>query len=128
MSQLCAYETLTFHRRSAKMFHSREKMNRNSLEKPRRVIRFVTNKNRIATIKVNPDSFPPLSVWTSCEQTEQQIFPPKALWRTTSNNQKVTPKCGRQRSKVKKRLLQRCALHKFHVTDGQNTRDQITSE
>ena len=40
---------------------------------------------------------------------------------------KVT-ECGRQRSKVKTRLLQRCALRKFHVTDGQNTRDQITSD
>ena len=29
----------------------------------------------------------------------------------------------------KRRLLvQRCALRKFHVTDGQNTRDQITSD
>ena len=36
--------------------------------------------------------------------------------------------CGRQRSKVKKLLLQGCALRKFHVTDGQNTRDQITSD
>ena len=25
-------------------------------------------------------------------------------------------------------LLQLCALRKFHVTDGQNTRDQITSD
>ena len=25
-------------------------------------------------------------------------------------------------------LVQRCALRKFHVTDGQNTRDQITSD
>ena len=25
-------------------------------------------------------------------------------------------------------LHQRCALHTFHVTDSQNTRDQITSE
>ena len=24
-------------------------------------------------------------------------------------------------------LLQRCALHKFHVTDDQNMRDQITT-
>ena len=24
-------------------------------------------------------------------------------------------------------LLQRCPLHKFYVTDGQNMRDQITS-
>ena len=34
----------------------------------------------------------------------------------------------RQRSKVKTLLLQRCALRKFHVTDGQNTRDKITSD
>ena len=40
---------------------------------------------------------------------------------------KVT-ECGRQRSKVITLLLQRCALRKFHVTDGQNTRDQITSD
>ena len=31
-------------------------------------------------------------------------------------------------AKVKALLLQRCALRKFHVTDGQNTRDQITSD
>ena len=36
-------------------------------------------------------------------------------------------KCGRQRSKVKTLLLHRCALRKFHVTNSQNTRDQITS-
>ena len=30
--------------------------------------------------------------------------------------------------KVKTLLLQRCALHKFHVTDGQNTHDQIMSD
>ena len=40
----------------------------------------------------------------------------------------VTTECGRQRSKVKTLLLQRCALRKFHVTDGQNTCDQITSD
>ena len=34
---------------------------------------------------------------------------------------------GRLRSKVETPLLQRCALRKFHVTDDQNTRDQITS-
>ena len=28
-------------------------------------------------------------------------------------------------SEVQTLLLQRCALRKFHVTDGQNTRDQI---
>ena len=33
--------------------------------------------------------------------------------------------CG-QRSRVKTLLLQRCALHKFHVTNDQNARDQIT--
>ena len=31
-------------------------------------------------------------------------------------------------AKVKALLLQRCALRKFHVTDGQNTRYQITSD
>ena len=31
-------------------------------------------------------------------------------------------------AKVKALLLQRCALRKFHVTDGHNTRDQITSD
>ena len=36
-------------------------------------------------------------------------------------------KCGRQRSKIKTLLLHRCALRKFHVTNSQNTRDQITS-
>ena len=25
-------------------------------------------------------------------------------------------------------MLQRCALRKFHVTNGQNTRDQVTSD
>ena len=28
-------------------------------------------------------------------------------------------------SEIQTLLLQRCALHKFHVTDGQNTGDQI---
>ena len=36
--------------------------------------------------------------------------------------------CRRQRSTVKTLLFQHCALRKFHVTDGQNTRDQITSD
>ena len=36
--------------------------------------------------------------------------------------------CGRQRSKVKTLLLQCFALRKVHVIDGQNTRDQITSD
>ena len=36
---------------------------------------------------------------------------------------------GLQRSKVKTLLLQRCAaLRTFHVTVGQNTRDQITND
>ena len=30
--------------------------------------------------------------------------------------------------KVKTLLLQRCTLRKFHVTDGQNTHDQIMSD
>ena len=30
--------------------------------------------------------------------------------------------------RIKTLLLQRCALRKFHVADGQNTRDQITSD
>ena len=34
--------------------------------------------------------------------------------------------CGRQRSNVKTLLLQCCALRRFHASDGQNTRDQIT--
>ena len=29
---------------------------------------------------------------------------------------------------VKALSLKRCALHKFHVTDSQNTRDQITTD
>ena len=36
--------------------------------------------------------------------------------------------CGRQLSKVKTILLQRFVLHKFQVTDGQNMRDQMTSD
>ena len=36
--------------------------------------------------------------------------------------------CERQRSKVKTILLQCFALYKFQVTDGQNMRDQMTSE
>ena len=40
---------------------------------------------------------------------------------------KVT-ECGRQRSEVKTLFLQRCALRKFHLTDGKNTRDQIMSD
>ena len=35
--------------------------------------------------------------------------------------------CRRQQLKVKALLLQRCALRKFRVTYGQNTRDQITN-
>ena len=40
---------------------------------------------------------------------------------------KVT-ECGRQRSEVKTLFLQRCALRKFHLTDGKNMRDQIMSD
>ena len=36
--------------------------------------------------------------------------------------------CRRQQLKVKMLLLQHCALHKYHVIDGQNTRGQITSD
>ena len=36
--------------------------------------------------------------------------------------------CGRDRSKVKTLLVQRCVLLKFHITEGQNTRDLITSD
>jgi len=35
--------------------------------------------------------------------------------------------CGQQRQNVKALLLQRCALHKFYVTNGRNMGDQITS-
>ena len=35
---------------------------------------------------------------------------------------------GRKRSKVKTLLLKRCGLHKLHVIDGQNVRDQIASD
>ena len=43
----------------------------------------------------------------------------------TSNNQRLRS-VGRQRSKVKTLLFQRSALCRSHVTDSQNTRDQIT--
>ena len=46
----------------------------------------------------------------------------------TSNGKNENTECGRQRSKVKTLLLQRCALRKFHVIDGQNMRDQITND
>ena len=49
----------------------------------------------------------------------------------TSNNQRLRSAGDYdQRSKllVKMLLLQRYALRKFHVTDGQTTRDQIMSE
>ena len=36
--------------------------------------------------------------------------------------------CGRQQSKFKTLLLQGCALRKFQVTDGHNTRDQFTGD
>ena len=36
--------------------------------------------------------------------------------------------CSRERLKVKMLLLQHCALHKFHVMDCQDTRDQIMSD
>ena len=49
---------------------------------------------------------------SNANEREQQNFP--------------TSKTQRLRSKVKTLLLQRCALRKFHVTDDQNTRDQIT--
>ena len=38
----------------------------------------------------------------------------------TSNNQRLR-RCARRRSKVKPLLLHGCGLHKFHVTDVQNT-------
>ena len=40
----------------------------------------------------------------------------------------VCTECGRQRSKTKTLLLQRCALRTFHLTDGQNTSDKLTSD
>ena len=36
--------------------------------------------------------------------------------------------CGRQQSNFKTLLLQGCALRKFQVTDGHNTRDQFTGD
>ena len=42
----------------------------------------------------------------------------------TSNNQRLR-RCARGRSKVKPLLLHGCGLHKFHVTDVQNTRNQL---
>ena len=36
--------------------------------------------------------------------------------------------CRRQQLKVKTLLLQHCALHKYNMIDGQNTRDQITND
>ena len=36
--------------------------------------------------------------------------------------------CGRDRSKVKTLLGQRYVLLKFYIIEGQNTRDQITSD
>ena len=44
-----------------------------------------------------------------------------------NNNNKVT-KCRRKRSKLKALLLQHCTFRRFHVTNVQNTRDQITSD
>ena len=89
VSQLCAYTTLTFHRRSAKMFLSSEKMNRLFLVFFRKTQKVYLEES--VCNKQNPKqyrsrhSFPSLSFWTSCEQTKQKIFLPKALWRTTSN-------------------------------------------
>ena len=53
----------------------------------------------------------------------------KIYWKYIYRTSKVA-ECGRQRSKVKTLLLhdQRRALLKFHVTDSQNTRDQITRD
>lgn len=46
--------------------------------------------------------------------------------RMTSNNQRLGS-CGRQQSKVQMILPHLwCALHRFHMTDGQNMRNQIT--
>ena len=45
--------------------------------------------------------------------------------RMTSNNQRLGS-CGRQQSKVQMLLPHLwCALHKFHMTDGQNMHNQI---
>jgi len=45
----------------------------------------------------------------------------------TSNNQRL--RSARDNDRRSKRfLLQRCTLHKFHVTDALNTRDKITSD
>ena len=45
----------------------------------------------------------------------------------TSNNQRLGS-AGDNDGRSKRFLLQRCAFSKFHLTDAQNTRDQITSE
>ena len=36
--------------------------------------------------------------------------------------------CRPDRSKVKTLLLQRCALCNFHLVEGQNARDQVTTD
>ena len=51
----------------------------------------------------------------------------KKITINTSNNQRLRS-AGDNDRKVKTLLLQRCALRKFHLTDGQNTRDTITSD
>ena len=91
--QVCAYKTLMFHRRSAKMFLSSEKMNRPFkifFRKTQKIYleKSVCNKQNPKQ-NCSPDSFPSVSFWTSCEKTKQQIFLPKAPWRTTSNNQRL---------------------------------------
>ena len=45
----------------------------------------------------------------------------------TSNNQRLGS-VGDNDRKFKRFQLQRCALRKFHVTHGQKTRDQFTSD
>ena len=50
--------------------------------------------------------------------------PGKLGYPTSSGSGPKVTECGRQRSKVKTLLLQRCALRKLNVIDGQNTLDQ----
>ena len=45
----------------------------------------------------------------------------------TNTNQRLRS-AGDNDGRSKRFLLQRCAFRKFHVTDAQNTREQITSE
>ena len=83
------------------------------------------------------DSFPSLRFWTSCEQRKQEIFLPKVLWMTSSNNQRLQnagdndrrPKCFCSSPVLcisfTWQMVKTCVI-RLQMVEGLDAHDQIT--